>query len=119
MLPKEIVDIIYKQKTSMCVHKVNEEIKKLNIKWYKADDIWNYQIERVSFWDRNHNVYAITGDSNIRSIYLDYKSRRFMSKQWTYICGDCGEYLTECERPKHMKDSIFYDCDCNRYLCTL
>lgn len=117
ILIDDIIDIIYEKRKAMCVHEINQQIKKLEIQSDIADDIWCYHNKRVAFWDRDHNVHYITSNSNIRSIYLDYQSQRFLNRQWTYVCGDCGEFLIECEPPKHLEHTVFYYCKCNRYVC--
>ena len=126
ILIDDILDIIYDKKKAMCVHEINEQIKKLGRECGKADDIWSYYMDSsngISFWEREHEVYYITTnkDYKIRSLYLDYQTQRFLNRQWTYICKKCGEYLVLINpKPKDddidLIDSNFYECRCGRYI---
>lgn len=115
MLPKDIENIIHKFKTSMIVSEVNDKIKNLQRKCYKAEDIYIYHINEEPYWNNNHNVYSITTnkDYKIKSIYLDYCNKRYIGFQWTYICKKCGEYL------KLYKNEDIYYCNCHDYLFTI
>jgi len=112
LLP-DLINIIYKMKTSMHVHEVNEQILKLKRKSGKADDIW---IDQKEFWDDNHNVYYVTTNKKfkIRSINLDYQSTRDLGFQWTYVCNKCGEFLTIKN-----DDDRTYSCHCHDYLLSM
>ena len=106
MLPKEIEDIIYKKKLSLCVHEINEDIKNLKRQEFIADDIY----PKAHRFFPEHMVYIITTNPKykIKSIYLNNISYRNIGcKQWTYICGKCGEYLKEADNEFH--------CECGNY----
>lgn len=115
-LIKDIIDLIYKDKTSMVVHEINQQILKLDRRCFKADDIWLLTHNGThNFWDNNHEVYAITTNKTfkMKSIYLDYQSTRDFGFQWTYICNKCGEYLIENFSNDPNDNHIYYDCCCD------
>ena len=109
-LPKELEMMIYKMSTSMTLFEINQDIKNLQRKQIKADDIF-IENRHPYFWNDDHNVYAITTNKsyNIKPIHLDYLTYRNLGFQWTYICNDCGEYLKVEQDRK-------YHCNCNSYL---
>ena len=127
MLPKDIEDIIHKQKVSMIVSEVNEQIKKLNYKVVQTDDM--FYISDFGALDLNgkaNNVFVISTNHNfkIKSLYLDYQSRRDMGDcQWSYVCNKCGEFLKSVEvtftssydeQDEFQRD---YYCKCHKYYC--
>lgn len=114
-LIKEIKEIIYEMKLSMCVSDINKGIKNINRQCYKADDIW---IEGDNhYWNDSHEVYVITTNKGLmKSIYLDYKTKRDLGTiQWTYICNKCGEYLKPLTSDELNQ---YYECKCHFYLST-
>ena len=54
LLP-DLITMIYKKKTSMCVHEVNQQILQLRRKSGKADDIW---VNKDEFWNDNHPLLS-------------------------------------------------------------
>ena len=112
MLPKDLENIIYKQVTSMNVHKINQEILKINRTENKADDIYCHNMNgNEHFWDNNHNVKVLRyRNLKIKAIYLDYITYRDFRFQLTYICNDCGEFLKQSE-----KKDFQYFCNCAYY----
>ena len=110
MLPTDLLNIIHKKKTSMCVYQVNQQILTINRKQFKADDIYCH--EEQHFWDDNHKVYVlIYKNLKIKPINLDYLTYRNLGFQWTYICQKCGEFLKLSN-----KKSCTYSCKCCNYV---
>jgi len=113
MLPTDLLMMIYKKKTSMIVYEINQQILKINRNQFKADDIYCHNTQGTQhFWDTNHNVQVIRyRNLNINPINLDYITMRNLGFQWTYICGDCGEFLKLSE-----KKGVQYFCHCCDYV---
>ncbi len=113
-LIKDLRDIIYEMKYSMCVGDVIKDIEKLNRRCFKADDIWIE--DHNHYWNDNHQVYVITTDrTDFKSIHLDYRSKRDLGNiHWIYVCGKCGEYLKLI-----YNEHQFYECKCHMYLMSV
>ena len=94
-IPKVIIDMIHKKKTSIVVHEINQRILKINRSEYFAEDLYCHNMEGDQhFWDNNHNVKIIRfSNLKLNPIHLDYISVRNLGFQWTYICSDCGEFV--------------------------
>ena len=110
----DLITMIYKKKTSMIVHEINQQIINVERELFKADDIYCHnQHGNNHFWDNDsHNVYVLRYKKlNIKPINLDYITMRNLGFQWTYICNDCGEFLKQSP-----KKQVQYYCHCCEYV---
>lgn len=115
LLP-DLVTIIHKMKTSMNINEVNQQILNINRNEYQADDLC--RVAGGVFLDTHHNVRVIRYKNlKINPINLKYTTMRDLGFQWSYYCGDCGEFLTLNKETKENEENeeYIYSCKCYNY----